>query len=76
MTKPKKKILTTIFLMFLGIVGYAQDNGGGGEGPPPPQGGPGPPGLPIDNGLIVLFVIALIYGIYILVKYTKKPTQV
>lgn len=67
-----------MFLMFMGIVGNAQVSVGGGDGPPHPvpQGGPGPPGLPIDNGLIVLFFAALIYGIYIIVKYSKKPSQV
>lgn len=77
MIKPNKKILTSILLMFVSIVGNAQVSVGGGDGPPHPvpQGGPGPPGLPIDDGLIILFVAALIYGIYIIVKYSKKHTQ-
>lgn len=32
--------------------------------PPPPQVPPTPPGLPIDGSLVVLFVIALVYGLY------------
>ncbi len=38
------------------------------SGTPPP-----PDGLPIDNGLIILFAIAIIYGIYKVLQHTKKP---
>ncbi|WP_445717979.1 PID-CTERM protein-sorting domain-containing protein [Flavobacterium sp.] len=40
---------------------------------PPPTPAP-PPGLPIDGGLVVLFVFALISGYYLSKKYisTKK----
>lgn len=39
---------------------------------PPPPGPPPPPGLPIDDGIIPLFVIALIYGVYKLNKIRKE----
>jgi hypothetical protein len=40
--------------------------------PPPPT--PLPPGLPIDGGLVVLFLLALVSGYYLSKKYisTKK----
>lgn len=46
---------------------------GSGLGPPSPTGKkkpPPPPGLPIDDSIIVLFILALIFGIYII--YTNK----
>ncbi len=42
------------------------------ELPQPQAKGPGPPGLPIDNGLIILFAIAIIYGVYKIVQRSKK----
>ncbi|NRR91356.1 hypothetical protein HSX10_07250 [Winogradskyella undariae] len=33
---------------------------------------PGPPGMPIDGGIIVLFVLALTYGIYKSYKLSKR----
>lgn len=58
--------------MIISSVGYAQGNVGGGQGPPPPQGGTPPPGLPIDDGLILLFALALIYGVYVILKKASK----
>jgi hypothetical protein len=47
-------------------------------GPPMPNGKkpPPPPGLPIDENLIVLFLIAILFGIYIIYNHklkTKTP---
>lgn len=77
MNLPKKKILTSVILLLISVVGSAQNPGGGGQGPPPPQGAPPtPPGpLPIDNGLIILLAVALIYGVYRILKHSKKPKQ-
>ena len=33
------------------------------QGPiPPPPSGPPPPGLPIDGAVIIVFILALLYG--------------
>jgi hypothetical protein len=39
----------------------------GDPGPPPPT-PPPPPELPIDNGLTLLLIAGLIYGVYIMWK--------
>ncbi len=39
---------------------------------PPTLGPPSPPGLPVDSGIIVLLIIAVIYGILLVrVKSSK-----
>ena len=47
---------------------------------PPPVpgglGGPGPPGLPIDNGIILLFCSAIALGTYMYYKKTRKKEKV
>lgn len=55
------------FLILFGAKAYA-----GPTGPPPP--GTPPPGLPIDSGILVLALVALLYGIYKLnrLKLNKK----
>ncbi len=45
-----KNMLASILFFFIGFASMAQ-----GSGPPPPS-GPTPPGLPIDGGVIALFV--------------------
>ncbi|MBC3845805.1 hypothetical protein H8K90_05410 [Winogradskyella echinorum] len=59
-------MLASISLSFVGLASMAQ-----GATPPPP-GPPPPPGLPIDSGIIVLFVIAFVYGIYKTNKISKN----
>jgi hypothetical protein len=53
-------------LIFLTAISTYTANAGG--VPPPPPRAPGPPGLPIDNGLLLLACIAIVYGIYIIQK--------
>ena len=44
--------------------------------PPPPPTPPPPPGLPVDSGVMVLFVVSLIYGLYKVYKFNlNKKTQ-
>lgn len=64
-----KKILASILFVTISFVCVAQ---GAGEGIPPPPGPPPPPGLPIDSALLVLFVVALLFGIYRKFKLVRK----
>jgi len=60
-----KNKLASIFFFFIGFASMAQ------VGPPPPA-GPTPPPLPIDGGIVVLFIVALVYGIYKVNKISKR----
>ena len=62
----KKNMLASISVFFIAFAAMAQGDGT----PPPPI--PLPPAVPIDSGIIVLFIIALGYGAYISYKYAKK----
>lgn len=56
-----------MLFMFFNLINIVD----GGNVPPPPPPGPVPVGLPIDNGLMILFVAALIYGVYKVIKHKK-----
>jgi len=43
-------------------------------GAPPPPMPPPPPGLPIDGGIVALFVVALVYGVYKTYKFSSNRT--
>ena len=45
-----------------------------GPPPPPPDVFPPPGDVPIDNGLLVLAIMALFYGCYIIYKNKKRAT--
>lgn len=55
----KTILISSVFMLF-SIVSYAQDN----IDPPPPPRPPGPPGLPIDQNILWLLIVGLIYGAY------------
>jgi len=62
------KILSGLALLFTTFA-FA-----GPTGPPPPQ-VPPPPGLPVDGGVVLLFIAAISYGIYKVHQYkTNKKT--
>lgn len=69
----KKNFAAILFILINFICTATQAQ----EAPPEPQakGGPLPPGLPIDDGLIFLFIAAVIFGVYITIKLSKKSTQ-
>ena len=54
----KTILISSIFMLF-SIVSYAQDNI---DPPPPPA--PGPPGFSIDQNILWLLIVGLIYGAY------------
>lgn len=61
-------LITTICLFLNVIVCYAAT-----PPPPPPPGGPPPPlGFPIDENIIAVVVMAVIYGFYIVYKHHLK----
>ncbi len=45
--------------------------------PPPPQrtGGPNPPGLPLDENILLLVVVGLILGVAFFLFRKSKPTN-
>ena len=55
----KTILISSIFMLF-SIVSYAQDN----IDPPPPPRPPGPPGFSIDQNILWLLIVGLIYGAY------------
>lgn len=67
----QNKYIIASFLVF--IVGFASMAQG--SGTPPPPGPPPPPGLPIDDSIIVLFVIALVYGMYKTYRLASKQSS-
>jgi len=63
-----KKIIAPVLFVLVTNASFAQN-----IAPPAPNQSPSavPPGLPIDSGLIILAVAAIIYGIYKVVKFNK-----
>jgi len=55
----KTILISSVFMLF-SIVSYAQDN----IDPPPPPAPPPGPGLPIDQNILWLLIVGLIYGAY------------
>lgn len=69
-----KRIILIVFCFFAKAMVLAQ-TGGSGEGPPNPGGQRGPE-LPIDENLIILLVVGILYGSYIAYKRQRlKNTQ-
>jgi hypothetical protein len=67
------KFFFIIIISFLGVthaIAAPHPPNPGGKKPPPP------PGLPIDDGIYIVFILALLYGIYIIYNNklkTKTP---
>lgn len=62
-----RNIYASIFFVLTFVVCEAQI-----DGTPPPPTPPPPPGLPIDGWIIVLFIAALAYGIFMKLKMSRK----
>ncbi|WP_290698312.1 PID-CTERM protein-sorting domain-containing protein [Lacinutrix sp.] len=60
-----KKIIASILFVLISFVCSAQM-------PPPPQPPPGPVGLPIDSGILLLLVAGVLYGIFKMYSIRKK----
>jgi hypothetical protein len=52
--------------------GFCNAAPGGGPPPPPVGSPPGPPGFPIDGGILLLLMVAIFYGIFIVNQYKNK----
>lgn len=59
-----KTIIASFIFLATGFISVAQDV-------PQPPAPPPPPGLPIDNGIWVLVIFALVYGVYKIIKLSK-----
>jgi hypothetical protein len=65
------KFFITLVYLLVSFVAFAGPN------PPAPthKKPPPPPGLPIDENIIILFLIAFLFGIYILYKNNLKDEK-
>ena len=71
--KITKKILLTVLMFLYGVLDMFCKT----DDPPPPPAPPPPPGLPIDENIYMLLIVALFLGIYIIYNNklkTKTPT--
>ena len=59
-------MLASILFSLIGFMSMAQ-----GATPPPPM-PPPPPGLPIDSGVVILFLVALLFGVYKALQFNKQ----
>lgn len=69
-------IVKKVFIIMISLLGAMHTI----AAPHPPNPGarkpPPPPGLPIDDGIYIVFILALLYGIYIIYNHqlkTKTP---
>ena len=62
--------LALVLFLFIGFISVAQVSRP--PEPAPDRMPPPPPGLPIDNGIIILFLMALLYGTYKICMFKKQ----
>jgi len=65
--KTFKRFLCAVLLL-MSAISYAQDPLPD-PFPPPPQ-----PGLPIDGGLLILFVVGVLFGAYMMYRFYNTKT--
>lgn len=73
MTTRKRRILTLVIIVFIGVLCFAQK--GGPTPPPPPTGGPSPPGLTIGVDTLFLVVLALCLGVRKLLSQSSSISK-
>ncbi len=62
------KILSLVLFVLNSTIMLAQSKGSDSGPPTPSRFGGGPPGLPIDDNILILICVGLIYGAYIAYK--------
>jgi len=70
-----KAIANRFFIIIAFLFGIVNCIAKNSPPPPSPNGkteGPPPPGLPIDEGIYLVFILAFLYGIYIIYNYQLK----
>ena len=67
MTIQNKRIFASVLFVLISYACIAQ-----GSGVPPPPGPPPPPGLPVDEYVPILFIMAFYYGIKNLLKFKEQ----
>lgn len=65
-------MLASILFSFIGFRSLSQDISVAQDGTPPPPMGPTPPGFPIDDSVMILFFVALVYGIFKVRSLSKE----
>lgn len=66
-----KIVPNTIYILIL-FLSASKCLAQGDQGGPPPPTGQTPPGFPIDNGLLVLMVIGILFSFYRFKTYIKN----
>ena len=64
--KENKTLITVILFLVIRVSGIAQI-----VTPPPPQQQVPPVGLPIDNGILILLALGVVYGIFKIISSKK-----
>ena len=70
--RPQIVKIITLVCLFVTATPMLGQTPGVSQGPPAPTQGPTLPELPIDDNIIILIIIAIVYGVF--VAYRKKET--
>ncbi len=63
------KIVPNRIILLLAFIFTMAESFAAPNDPPPPSSPPPPPGLPVDGGIMILFAVSLLYGIYKIYQY-------
>lgn len=67
-----KNYNSKFFYVFIYLLGIAKVFAGPEPPAPTAKKPPPPPGLDVDNGIVFLFLLAIIFGVYIIYKFQSK----